>query len=141
VIHARAAAARTTPYEWYESQIARCIPDGSLVLGLQHYWLGLRQFPFRTWLVPASHANPLYHAPIRFDRAIEMVDPDIVLVDRFMQSLFDAAESPDAPYHHLRVGVEVFMARRHAEPLCVVRDRTYGVMQVYRTREIMRMAQ
>ena len=44
IVHAAAAARRAATYEQYTSQIARCIPAGSRVIGLQHYWLGLRQY-------------------------------------------------------------------------------------------------
>jgi hypothetical protein len=37
-------ARQVTPYDSYESEVARCIPPESLVLGLQRYWLGLRQY-------------------------------------------------------------------------------------------------
>ncbi len=52
VVHSRTVARQTTPYDWFEGQVAACIPAGSLVLGFQHYWLGLRQFSYRTWLLP-----------------------------------------------------------------------------------------
>jgi hypothetical protein len=60
IAHARAAARRAVPYDWYTSEIARCIPAGSLVLGLQHYWLGLRQYEYRTWLMAVNYGHPLY---------------------------------------------------------------------------------
>ena len=48
----RRSAARVSAYSFYTSQIAGCIPPGAPVLGLQHYWMGLRQFEYRTWLLP-----------------------------------------------------------------------------------------
>ena len=85
VAHVRRNAQQATPYDWYESQVAGCIPPGSLVLGLQHYWLGLGQFPYRTWLLPIDLANPLYHdKPISLDEALERVNPTVILVDRYI---------------------------------------------------------
>ena len=132
VNQARQAARRVTPYEWYTSEVARCIPDGSLVLGLQHYWLGLRQYRYRTWLVPAITSNPLYSEdPIRFDEAIERIDPDVLLVDRYMNQLLRAAREPTHPYHETQLAFERFTARRGASIGCVIRDRWYGDMHVY----------
>src|SRR5262249_26067023 len=37
--HARASGRKTTSYDWFEGEVAACIPEHSLVLGFQHYWL------------------------------------------------------------------------------------------------------
>ena len=82
--------AEADPYDWFASEIARCIPAGSLVLGLQHYWLGLRQYPYRTWLMPINYAHPLYyHDPVPLEDALEQIDPDIILIDRYMAAFFE----------------------------------------------------
>jgi hypothetical protein len=133
IARARDAAERTSPFDWFESQIARCIPEGSLVLGLQHYWLGLRQYRFRSWLVPIYFANPQYvDAPVGFDRAIERVDPDVLLIDRNIRALFDEGRGSERhPAHDLTVGFDVYLSRHRVEPICVIRDGTYGTMEVY----------
>ena len=133
IVHQRESARRAIPYDWYESEIARCIPAQSLVLGLQHYWLGLRQYPYRTWLLPANLANPRFNErAVPLDEALDRIDPDIILIDRHMTALFDEAVKPDHPNHHLYVGFTRFMTRRRAEIACVVQNRTYGTMTVYR---------
>jgi 4-amino-4-deoxy-L-arabinose transferase-like glycosyltransferase len=132
VADARSNARQTTPYDWYEAEVAGCIPPGSLVLGLQHYWLGLRQYRYRTWLLPIDLANPLYyHEPMSLDQALERVNPTVILVDRYIDDLMKKATDPDNPNHRLYVGFEVFKARRHAELTCIIRDHTYGTMQIY----------
>jgi hypothetical protein len=132
VTQARQQARRVTPYDWYTTDVARCIPHGSLVLGLQHYWLGLRQYRYRTWLVPVMSAHPLYtHDPVPFDEAIERIAPDVLLVDRYMERMLRNARAPAHPYHHLSLGFEAFVARRKASISCVIRDRWYGDMHVY----------
>jgi 4-amino-4-deoxy-L-arabinose transferase-like glycosyltransferase len=132
VAHARRNARQTTPYDWYEAEVASCIPPGSLVLGLQHYWLGLRQYPYRTWLLPIDLANPLYyHEPMSLDEALERVNPTVILVDRYIDDLMKQAMDPGNVNHRLSIGFEVFKARRSAKLTCVIRDHTYGAMQVY----------
>jgi hypothetical protein len=132
VAHALGNARQTTPYDWYEAEVAGCIPPGSLVLGLQHYWLGLRQFPYRTWLLPIDLANPLYyHEPMSLDRALERVNPAVILVDRYIDDLMKNAMDPGNLDHQLSIGFEEFKARRRARLICVIRDHTYGAMQVY----------
>jgi len=133
VAHARTVARLAIPYDWFASEIARCIPAGSLVLGLQHYWLGLRQYPYRTWLMPANYANPLYyHAPLPLDEALERINPDVILIDRYMATFFESASNPDHPFHHVSTGFTAFVSRRRAEPICVILNRTYGAMTIYR---------
>lgn len=133
IAHAAVAARRAIAYDWYAGEIARCIPEGSRVLGLQRYWLGLRQYEYRTWQLPANYANPLYYDdPVPLEDALERIDPDIILIDRDMTTFFDAASRPDHPFHAMQTGFETFMTRRHAEPICAIHNRTYGTMSVYR---------
>jgi 4-amino-4-deoxy-L-arabinose transferase-like glycosyltransferase len=139
VAHARTAARSISPYEWFASEIARCIPAGSLVLGLQHYWLGLRQFSYRTWLMPINYAHPLYHhAPLPIEDVLDLVNPDIILIDRHMARFFEAASAPDHPLHAMQTGFESFLARGRTEPICVIHNKTYGTMIVYRVQPSVR---
>jgi 4-amino-4-deoxy-L-arabinose transferase-like glycosyltransferase len=132
VAHAQSVARQTTPYEWYEAEVARCVSPGSRVLGLQHYWLGLRQFVFRTWLLPIGFALPHYSPePMSFDRALEQINPTVILVDHNIDDLMEEARPPAHPNHLLYAGFEAFKARHHAKLACVIKDRTYGPMQVY----------
>lgn len=133
IAHARTVARQMDSYDAYTAEIARCIPAGSLVLGLQHYWLGLRQYPYRTWLMATNLAHPLYyHDPLPLDVALDRIDPDIILVDKFMANFFRNAARPDNPLHYMQTGFEAFLARRRAEAACTVENRTYGTMIVYR---------
>jgi len=126
------SAGQTTPYAWYEAELASCIPPGSLVLGLQHYWLGLRQYPYRTWLLPIDLASPLYyHDPISLDQALERVNPTVILVDRYIDDLMMKAMDVQDPNHRLYIGFEAFKAGRHVKLSCVIRDHTYGTMRIY----------
>lgn len=132
VIRAQRRARQVTPYDFYESEVARCIPPGSLVLGLQRYWLGLRQYRYRSWLLPIDATNPLYaDEPIGLDAALDRLNPDVILVDRQIDDLMAEAASVDHPNHRLQAGFEAFKQRRHARVTCVIRDPTYGTMQVY----------
>jgi hypothetical protein len=132
VAHARRNARQTSSYEWFESEVARCIPSGALVLGLQHYWLGLRQFPYRTWLLPMAFATRLADGTATdFDAALERVNPDIILVDRYIDDLMRTAATPGDPNHALSIGFEAFKSRRRTTVTGVIRDRTYGRMEVH----------
>jgi hypothetical protein len=132
IAHAWRNARHATPYGRYEADVASCIPPGSLVLGLQHYWLGLLQYSYRTWLLPIDLASPLYyHESMSLDQALERVNPAVILVDRYIDDLMTKAMDPQDPNHRLYVGFEAFKARRHAKLSCVIRDHTYGTMQIY----------
>lgn len=132
VVHRRHIAARTTPYAQMSAQIAEVIPPGSRVLGLQHYWLGLRAYPFRTWLLPVFYARPETHTPaLAMDDALARVDPDVILLDRHMQAYL--AELTDAGHadHALYAGYERFMAARKATLVAIIEDATYGPLSIY----------
>ena len=131
----QALAARVTPYEDYTARVAQSIPEGARVLGLQHYWLGLRQYPYRTWLLPLFIADPqLYEEELTLDQALERVDPDVVLIDRHMGQYFSvrAAEAHTEYARYLQFWR--FMERHGAALVGVVEDGDYGRMEVYMLR-------
>jgi hypothetical protein len=135
VVRAHQDAVRTTPYDFFEREVARCIPAGARVLGLQHYWLGLRQFEYRTWLMPLNMASTLYYGhPIALEQAIELVKPDVILIDRYMSDMFGEASAPAHPNHHYAVGFDAYLSAHTVEHACVIRDATYGRMEVLRIR-------
>ena len=135
VVHAGTMARRAATYDGYTRQIARCIPQGSRVLGLQHYWLGLRQYDYRTWLVPANLTYPAYYSgAMSLDAALDKVDPDIILIDRIMARYFESASDPSHPARARRQAFDAFMARRDAQLVCTIQNQTYGTMNVYRMR-------
>jgi len=125
-------ARHTTSYDGFERQVAGCIPTGALVLGFQHYWLGLHDFPYRTWLLPLNMANPAFEtAPLPIDVALERINPNVVLMDRNARQLFEETANPSHPYHYLAVGFDAYRQQRSLLPRCVVRDATYGTIEVY----------
>ena len=127
-------ARRASSYDWYERQIAGCIPTGSLVLGFQHYWIGLHGFPYRSWLLPLNMTNPAYQGqPVSLDTALKRINPRIVLMDRFARELFEQTANVADAYHYLAVGFDTFRAQRPLVPRCVVRDPIYGTMEIYET--------
>ena len=132
IMAARTSARRVSPYDFYTAQIARCIPSGARVLGFQHYWMGLRQFEYRTWLLPLGMARPeWYKEDLTLHQALERVDPDVVLIDRFMANYLRDVEAPGHPYHSNGADVKSFMDEHGAVLACSIADRTYGAMLVY----------
>lgn len=135
IAHRHVVATRTTPYEGFSEEVAGYIPAGALVLGLQHYWLGLRRYPYRTWLLPINYAHPrYYHEPLSLDQALERVNPDVILIDRYMGRYFEEVARPDHPRHRDCTDFQRFMSRHGATLAGVVDDRTYGTMRIYRVR-------
>ena len=125
-------ANEASPYEEYTRKVAACIPAGSLVLGLQHYWLGLREYPYRSWLVPAYLTHrPYSDEPLSMEAALEQVNPGVILVDRYMNEYFQRIAETGDPDHELYEGFQAFMSHRNAELRCTVEDNTYGTMRVY----------
>lgn len=128
----RSFAATVTPYEDYTARIAQHIPPGSRVLGLQHYWLGLRQFPYRTWLLPLFMADgQLYDEDLTLVQALERVDPDIVLIDRHIGQMFKRMAAPDDPDHERYLQFSRFMEKHEAVLVGQIEDNDYGRMEIY----------
>ncbi len=128
----RAVAAATTPYVQMTAQIAALIPPGTRVLGLPHFWLGLRAYPYRTWLLPLLYALPEYYTPaLTLDEALSRVKPDVILIDYNMQVYFDELADVAHHNHHLYQGYRRYMDAHNARILGVVEDATYGKVTVY----------
>jgi hypothetical protein len=133
IMMALTLARRVSPYDFYTTQIARCIPPGSRVLGFQHYWMGLRQFEYRTWLLPIGMSRPeWYNENLTLHQALERVNPDVLLIDRFMANYLRDVEAPGHPFHADGPHVKSFMDEHEAVLTCSIADRSYGAMLVYR---------
>jgi hypothetical protein len=66
------------------------------------------------------------------DEVLDEMSPDIVLVDRYMTALFEAASAPSHPYRYLSIGFRLFLERRRPQIVCDFTDPTYGPTVVYR---------
>lgn len=133
VVHRRTMAAATTPYAAFEGRIRLFLRPGERVVGLQHYWIGLHDHPYRSWLLPILLADSLsYHAPLPLDEALARVAPDIILLDRDMNRYFDEIATPVHRRHAQYVQFHAYMRRHGAAEIGVVSDSTYGTMRIYR---------
>jgi 4-amino-4-deoxy-L-arabinose transferase-like glycosyltransferase len=129
----RATAGETASYDTFAAKVAEQIPPASVVLGLQHYWLGLHRFPYRSWLLPVLQADPrYYHEPLPFDQALERVAPDVILVDGHMARYFDELADPRHRNHERWLQYQAYLERHGAFLSAQVEDRTYGRMLIYR---------
>jgi hypothetical protein len=96
-----------------------------------------QQASWRSFLRPSfkssrSVSNPDFERdPVPLDVALDRINPAIILIDRFARELFTATANPSNRYHYLATGLDAFRARRHFVPKCVVRDPTYGTMEIY----------
>lgn len=132
VTRRHSVATGTTPYDEFTAQVAAHIPDGALVLGLQHYWLGLRHYPYRTWLLPLLRSSDAFHHdPLTLAQALDTVSPDVVLLDRYMGDYFTTARDPASVYHDNYLQFWTFMNEHQARLVGVVNDADYGRMEVY----------
>jgi 4-amino-4-deoxy-L-arabinose transferase-like glycosyltransferase len=122
-----------TPYDAFEARLREVVPRGARVLGLPRFWLGLRETDYRTWAAPFSVAR-IPDSGVSLRRALEAVDPEIVLVDADMGSALAERASSGHPYHSEVLEVDAFFAARRADLLTVLEDPTYGPVRVYRLR-------
>lgn len=133
VAHTGTVAARTTPYDEFERAVAAHIPPGSLVVGLQHHWLGLRQYRYRTWLLPLLRTGDAtdLDGPVTLDRALEGLDPDVILLDEPMSAYLQSVADVSHPEHEIYAGWRRFLARHRVILVGTVEDGTYGTMRIY----------
>lgn len=83
-------------------------------------------------VLPINMSRPgWYDEPLTLQQALGRVDPDVILLDRFMTTYLDENASPERSGHQDAVGVKAFMAERGARLVCSIRDHTYGTMHVY----------
>ncbi len=126
------AASTTTPYYSYIAQVRRFIPPGARVLGLHNYWFGLEDFDYRSFAVPLAAASPGHEqSALGFERGLEQVAPDIVLVDQQMREYFaeSAGNGEQTPAQFAR-----WLSRHQGTLAGRVEDPTYGLMEIYRVR-------
>jgi hypothetical protein len=128
----QSALASITPYERFTAQVAKLIASGARVLGLHTYWLGLRQFDYRTWLVPVLLADARYSEPaLTFDAALAQVNADVILIDPAMRETLAAMAQPTDARHALFEQYQAYLDQHHARLIGEVDDVTYGLVQVY----------
>jgi hypothetical protein len=126
------AAAYSTPYETYTAEVAAHIPPGARVVGLQNYWLGLRQTDYRTLSLPFILSDPDYTPhPVPVDQTLEDLAPDVILIDTRIGDYLDQIANPDAPDHAKWVAFQSFMDRHQARLAAQVDDASYGPMRIY----------
>jgi 4-amino-4-deoxy-L-arabinose transferase-like glycosyltransferase len=126
-------ASEATPYNTYEQRIAAHLPDGARIIGLNRYWLGLRKYDYRSWLVPIllSDQHYLYTLPpVPLDSALERIAPDILLIDRDMRRYFDEIADPTNPRHDDHIELQRYLLRHAARQVATVDDTTYGRMEI-----------
>ena len=117
------AAGSATPYPTFISEIRQSLPSGARILGLHSYWLGLQDFPFRSFLVPLNLAD--IGEPL--DQALDDVDPDVVLFDPRMRDYFQSLP-PGGDGDRFAA----WLSRHSAQRIATIDDPTYGLMEIYR---------
>lgn len=131
-----ARAARTTAYEEYTARVAAAVPRGGRVLGLQVYGLGMRDYDYRSFLVPIYRRDPhLVDQPMPMDAMLDEMQPTAVLIDEGIALVLDPAENLDARGQAIATEFWGWMGRRGARLAAVVDDPTYGRMRVFLTAE------
>jgi hypothetical protein len=130
-------AARTSAYDAFIAQIAATIPDGAMILGLPHYWLGLRDYPYRTWLLPLLRSDPAFHHdPLTLTQALDTINPEVVLLDGHMRDCFVADGTPVAARHCDYAQFRHYMREHQARLSGGVDDPDYGRVEVYRLQHV-----
>jgi 4-amino-4-deoxy-L-arabinose transferase-like glycosyltransferase len=120
-----------TPYAAFTQTLARAIPRGGRIMGMQHWWLGLsREFPdYVTVPLSRALASRTPH-PVPFEEAAEALAPRVFLLDPVLRAFLLDNATPSSPFHALATDVRTWVERR-GTLLATVEDPTYGPIEVY----------
>ena len=119
-------AATTTPYPEFVARVHALIPRHARVLGLHHYWLGLHDLDYRSWLTPVLQADARYSSsPLPVGVALDRIAPDVILLDPHMRAYLDDPGAGD-PVRSIRD----WMERHRYGRIGVVDDGTYGLIEL-----------
>jgi hypothetical protein len=130
-------AAQTTPYRLFTARLARHLPADSQILALQHYWLGLADFRYRTMLVPAFLVSARHTAtPITFYQALARCQSNVIIIDEVMQRYFDQLAPPSHPDHHIWADFHQYLRDHQAHILARFQDPSYGRLTIYQLRNV-----
>lgn len=117
------AAHTTTPYADFVAKIRTKVPTGARVLGLHHYWFGMEDTDYRSFVVPIAWSSGAGAIPFR--TALNRVAPDVVLVDQRLRAFLD--DHPDAAAQ-----LATWLDQHQTQPPDRITDDTYGTMEIYR---------
>lgn len=120
-----AQAAESTPYPTLIAQIRRHVPDGTRLLGMHNYWLGMESTDYRAWVVPLSQADG---DPQRLAQALDTLDPEVVLIDRNIREYLDHPPPADP----LPAAVWRWLDARGYRPTIIIDDPTYGRIELWK---------
>ncbi len=99
------------------------------MLGYHRFWLGLDDFDYRAWAVPAFQTNAAYmDSPLAIDEILDDMAPDVILIDPVHRAYFDGATAADTGSRAARR----WMVSRGYVRVAEVIDRTYGRMEIFR---------
>jgi 4-amino-4-deoxy-L-arabinose transferase-like glycosyltransferase len=130
-------AAQTTPYRVFTARLARHLPGDSQILALQHYWLGLTNFRYRTMLVPTFLVSARHtYTPISFYQALARCQSDVIIIDEIMQRYFDEIAPTYHRDHQILAGFQHYLADHQAQVLDRFQDPSYGRVTIYQLRNV-----
>ena len=123
----------TTRYADVAARIAEHVPPGVHVLGLHHWWLGLQEHRFTSWLLPVWWNDARYtRPPLPFDEALERVDPAIIIVDPPMAAYLAEIARPDHAQHDRFVAWRAWAERHAIDRVARITDPTWGTIEIWR---------
>ncbi len=122
----------TTRYADFGSRIAAHVPAGAHVLGLHQWWLALRETPYTSWLLPVWQNDARFtRPPVPFDRALDAIDPDVILLDDAMAAYFEEIASSAHPDHARYTAWRRWAGARGLTRTARIEDPTYGAIEVW----------
>ncbi len=117
------------PYDEFIAQVREPIPDGARILGLHTYWLGLNEFDYRSWFVPLTQVRMRIDNPApTLPQALATINPNVILLDRQIQQLFDSDPQTAA-------AIMQWMVKANFSRIAIVENETYGRMEIWITGE------
>jgi 4-amino-4-deoxy-L-arabinose transferase-like glycosyltransferase len=136
ILRSEARAAQVLPYPALSARLSAAVPDGARVLGLPRFWPALHEHPFRSWVLPFYLSEPKWSSqPISFEAALEVVRPDVVLLDADMAAYFALRLDSPAAAADQAAALRSFFERHAATLAATVEAPGWGRIDVYSLRQ------
>jgi hypothetical protein len=91
------AAELLPPPTAFDAALREAIPRSARVLGAPRFWLALSDHPYRSIALPLMLSWPRANRDaVPLDRALEIVNPQIVIIDKDVDALLADHSSPEA---------------------------------------------
>jgi hypothetical protein len=130
IVQMQVTASQRAPAEQLLQKLNAAIPPQARVFGHNNYWLGLSNREYRAVALLFYLSDPnLNRAPVSLSRALDIISPQIVLMDPPLAQIFADRSTPEL--NQRADDFWSYMQAHHARIISQLQDGQGQVVQVY----------